>query len=205
MSMRALTGVAMIVAGVSLALWTLVHPWGTFAGADIGQTQQWMVSHTFHFLAAAFGLIGLLGFAQRQFTVAGSLERAGFTLAFIGTIFFAGTGMFTAFLWPVIARGAPHLAELSGPFFTPPHPMIVITSLSYSIGHIVFGVALARAGVIEKWGAAALVLGGAMMLVPPAPLSPLPWIVFPLGGVVFGFGLASLRLAARERVMAAAA
>jgi len=137
--------------------------------------------------------------------VAGPLERAGFALAFVGTILFAGTGMFTAFLWPVIARDAPHLAELSGPFFTPPHPMIVVTSLSYAIGHMLFGFALARAGAIATWGAASLVLGGAMLLVPPTPLSPLPWIVFPAGGVVFGIGLASLRLAVQPRIMTAAA
>ena len=202
--MRSLTGVAMILSGVSMALWTLVHPWGTLVGAEIGRTQQWMVSHTFHFLAATFGLIGLLGLAYRQFTVARPLERAAFTVAFIGTILFAGTGMFTAFLWPIIARNAPHMAELSGPFFTPPHPIVVLTTLTYAIGHMLLGIALARAGAIAGWGAAALVLGGAMMLVPPAPFSPMPWIVFPVGGVVFGIGLAALRLAARDRLTSAA-
>ena len=162
-----------------------------------------MVSHTFHFLAAAFGLIGLLGFSHRQFTVARPFERAGFILAFIGTMLFAGTGMFTAFLWPLIARTAPHMVELSGPFFTPPHPMVVITTLTYSIGHMLFGVALSRAGVIAAWGAVALVLGGAMMLAPPAPLSPLPWIVFSLSGVVFGTGLAALGLAGRADLTSA--
>lgn len=202
--MSSLSGVALILAGISLALFPVTHPWGSLAGPEIGGSGQWMMAHTFHFLAAGFGLVGLLGFVEREVTSAGRLERTGFVLAFAGTILFAGTGMFTAFLWPVLARNAPHLTELNGPFFSPPHPIIVITTITYSLGHILFGVALARAHRMALWGAVALVVGALLLMIPPPPLGSLPWIVFPAGGVLFGAGLAALGLALRDPVGGAA-
>lgn len=193
---NSLCGLALILAGISVALWPLTHPWGSFAGAAIGQSRQWMLAHSFHFLAAAFGLVGLLGFVEREVTSAGRLERTGYAIAFAGTILFAATGLFTASLRPVLARHAPHLTELNGPFFSPPHPIILITTITYSVGHIL-GVALARAQAMAVWGAAALAVGALLLMIPPTPLSPLPWLMFPIAGVVFGLGLAALGLAMR--------
>jgi hypothetical protein len=197
-TIHSLCGIALMLSGASVALWPLTHPWGTFTGAVIGQSQQWMVAHTFHFLAGAFGLLGLLGFVERQVTVASTFERFAFVLAFLGTMLFAATGLFTAFLWPVLARNAPALTELQGPFFSPPHPLILITTISYSMGYILLAIALLRTHAMAKWGALLLMAGAFLMMIPPAPLSPLPWVVFPVGGVVFGSGLAALGLVVRN-------
>lgn len=197
MSMIKTGGAALILAGVSVALWPVTHPWGTITGSDIGQSGQWIVSHTFHFLAAVFGLFGLLGLVEREARTAGWLERSAFALAFMGTILFAGTGVITAFLWPVIAAEAPHLTELHGPIFTPPHPLLVSTGLLYGVGHALLGAALLRAGVIPRWTGGLLILGAVLLLAPPAPIGPLPWILFPMSGVIFGTGLAGLGLSMR--------
>lgn len=191
-------GLALVLSGVSVALWRLTHPWGSIAGAEIGRSGQWMVAHTFHFLAALFGLVGLLGLVEREVKMAGSLERVGFAVAFTGTILFAGTGVFTAFLWPVLAREAPQLTELHGPFYSPLHPLILVTAVTYSLGHILLGLALVRAGAIGLWVGGTLVVGAVLLLLPPPPLSPLPWLVFPIGGVAFGVGLAALGFAVRR-------
>ena len=42
-----------------------------------------------------------------------------------------GTGVITAFVWPIFAEHAPGLTELSGPIFSPPHPVIGITAVLY--------------------------------------------------------------------------
>ncbi len=201
---NSLCGLALMLAGVSVALWPLTHPWGSVAGADIGRSGQWMVAHTFHFLAALFGLLGLLGLVEREVKTARAFERVAFLLAFVGTILFAGSGVFTAFLWPVLARNAPALTELQGPFFSPPHPLILVTTISYSLGYILLGIALVRAHALAQWGAIALVLGAFLLMIPPAPLSPLPWIVFPAGGVLFGIGITALGLAVQSAFRAAA-
>ena len=191
-------GAALILAGVSVSLWTLTHPWGSVAGAEVGGSTQWMLSHTFHFLAALFGLFGLLGLVEREFGSAGPVERWGFIIAFAGTTLFAATGAFTAFAWPILAHNAPALVEANGPFFTPPHPLIVTTAALYSIGHAVLALALAQRRVLPALGATAIVVGGVLLLIPPPPLSPLPWVVFPIGGVMFGAGLAMLGMVVRR-------
>lgn len=37
-----------------------------------------MLAHTFHFLAGSLGLLGLLGFVEREVKVARTLERVAF-------------------------------------------------------------------------------------------------------------------------------
>lgn len=192
MAFHALSGFMLMMAGVSVALWPLTHPWGTFVGPEVARTGQWMLAHTFHFLAGLFGLLGLLGLIDRQVRSSSTLERVGFAVAFVGTILFASTGVFTAFLWPVLAQHAPALTEPHGPFFMPPHPTILVTSLLYSTGYALLAVALGRAGVVERWAVVSTVVGALLLLVPPAPLGPLPWVAFPLGGVLFGAGLVGL-------------
>ena len=184
-------GFALVIAGISVALWTTVHPWGTIAGPEVGGSGRWMASHTFHFLGGFFGSLGLLGLVHRQ-AGAGGLERTGFIVAFIGAVMFTGTGIITAFVWPIMAEHAPVLTELSGPIFTPPHPVIGITALLFSVGFILLWISLARQGLLSKALAGAGVLGALLLIPPPPPLSPVPWIVFPAGGVLFGVGLVAL-------------
>ncbi len=189
-------GVSLLIAGCSVALWPLVHPWGTIAGPEVGASSGWAVSHTFHFLGGFFASIGLLGLANRQST-AGKLERVGYFVAFAGTVMFTGTGIITAFVWPLLATNAPALVELSGPFFSPPHPVIGVTALAFSVGYILLGIALSRSGVIGKGATAALIVGALLLIPPPPPLSPVPWLVFPLGGLLMGGGIAAIGLAVR--------
>ncbi len=190
-------GMCLMIGGLAVALWTLSHPWGTIAGPEVGASVGWIVSHTLHFVGGFFGSIGLLGLVGRQPT-ATRLERVGFFVAFAGTVMFTGTGIITGFMWPIMATHAPELVELSGPFFTPPHPVIGITALAYSVGYILLSVALARSEVIA-WSAAAMAVIGAVLLIPPPPpLSPVPWVFFPVGGLLLGLGQIAIGMAVRS-------
>lgn len=186
-----LYGASFVLAGVSLALWTTIHPWGTIAGPEVGGSTRWLISHTFHFIGGLFASIGLLGLHQR---LAGGtrLESAGFMTAFVGSVMFTGTGVITAFVWPIFARHAPVLTEHSGPIFSPPHPVIGITAVLFSVGFILLWVALAKQGTLAKGVAGAAILGALLLIPPPPPLSPVPWIIIPIGGILFGVGLVSL-------------
>lgn len=197
-NLRTVCGVAMLLAGLSVALWAITHPWGTIAGPEVGASGRWMVSHTFHFLAGFFASIGLLALAPRQFADSSRLERVGYLTAFIGSVMFTGTGIITAFVWPLLAANAPQLVELSGPFFSPPHPIIGITAIAFSLGYILLAVALARAGILSRAVAAMTVVGAVLLVPPPPPLSPVPWLIFPVGGALLGIGIAALGLAIRS-------
>lgn len=194
-----LYGISFILAGVSVALWTVVHPWGTVAGPEVGASGRWLLSHTLHFTGGLFASLGLLAFAPRQLREeVATLERAGFFVAFTGAVLFTGTGVITAFVWPILANHAPALTEASGPIFSPPHPVIGITAVAFSLGFILLSVALLRAGVLSKVGAVAFVIGAALLIPPPPPLSPVPWVLFPVGGVLFGLGFVQLGVAVRS-------
>ncbi len=190
-------GSSFVVSGLSVALWALVHPWGTVAGPEVGSSTGWAVSHTFHFMGGFFASIGLLAFAERQ-SMAGRLERVGYFVAFAGSIMFTGTGIITAFVWPLLASNAPGLVELTGPFFSPPHPIIGITAVAFSAGFILLSIALARSTILSRAAAASLVVGALLLVPPPPPLSPVPWLFFPVGGTLMGIGLIAMGLAVRS-------
>lgn len=186
-----LYGASFVLAGVSLALWATVHPWGTIAGPEVGGSTRWLISHTFHFTGGLFASIGLLGLHQRL-TGGTRLEGVAFMTAFVGSLMFTGTGVITAFMWPIFAEHAPALTELTGPIFSPPHPVIGITAVLFSLGFLLLWVAFARQGTLAKGVAGAASLGALLLIPPPPPLSPVPWIILPIGGVLFGVGLVSL-------------
>lgn len=152
-----------------------------------------MMSHTFHFTAGLFASVGLLALAPRQFGRVSTFERVGFLVAFVGSVMFTGTGVITAFVWPILATHAPALVEVSGPFFSPPHPIIGVTAVTFSLGYILLAAAFARQKLISRGMAAATALGAALLIPPPPPLSPVPWVFFPMGGVLLGIGLVALR------------
>jgi hypothetical protein len=199
------SGTAFVLAGVSLALWPALHPWNQIAGAHAAQSSAWLVSHTFHFLAGFFALVGLAGLAARPRTAATPLGVAAYAAAFLGAALFAATGVFTAFLWPTVARHAPALVEVSGPFFSPPHPLIGISTVLFCGGFLLLAVVLRRAGVLSSAAGAMLAAGALLLVVPPPPITPLPWPLFVAAGVVFGAGLAQLGLALRRAPAPAAA
>ena len=180
-----------LIAGVSVALWTTVHPWGTIVGPEVGGSTRWLISHSFHFTGGLFAALGLLGLHKRL-DGAPRLEGVGFVVAFLGAVMFTGTGIITAFVWPIFAEHAPVLTELEGPVFTPPHPVIGVTAVLFSVGFLLLWTSLARQGQLAKVVAGLASVGALLLVPPPPPLSPVPWIVFPVGGVLFGLGLASL-------------
>ena len=182
-------GLSLVLAGSFIALWATSHPWGTIAGPEVGGSTQWAFSHTCHFLGGFFASIGLLGLLGRQFDGAGKLEQAGFFITFVGTLMYTATGVITAFIWPLLADHAPQMTELSGPIFSPPHPVIAITALAFSLGFSLLFIALARAGLLSKISAAIFVAGALLLVPPPPPLSQVPWVIFPIGGLVLGIGV----------------
>jgi len=190
-TMIRLCGLACIVGGFCLAGFVLVHPWDQLLGAEIARTARWQIAHTLHFVGALFALLGLLGIFARQREQLGSFGLVGFVLSFMGNAMFLGTGMITAFIWPMLAVHAPATVEPGGAIFGWPHSVLAfaLTAVTLSIGYVLFGVAMVRAGVFPRWSIVMLVVGAILGMLPPHPMGMLPWGGLVFGGVLYGAAL----------------
>jgi hypothetical protein len=189
------SGLALLVGGVLLAGHLISHPEGQVAGPHVAMTHGWAVSHSLHFYSAVFLLLGVVGLYARQSERLGTLGALGFVVALVGTGMYVGTGIITAFLWPVVATHAPALTEATGPMFSPPLLVIPATGTLFALGYIMLGIATLRAGVLPRWGGLLMALGALLAMMPPHPIGPTPWIVLQLGGALFAAGAAWLGFA----------
>jgi hypothetical protein len=180
-----------MIGGMCLAAFVLVHPWDQLLGAEIARTPAWRIAHGLHFLGAAFALLGLTGlFAQQR----DSLSRwgvLGFILSLLGNGMFLGTGMITAFIWPMLAFYAPLCIGAGGPIFGSPLslPAFSLTAALFISGYGLFGFATLRAGVLPRVPTVLLVIGAILGMLPPHPVGALPWWALVFGGVLYGMGL----------------
>ncbi|MBM3941922.1 MAG: hypothetical protein FJ316_03170 [SAR202 cluster bacterium] len=188
------SGLALVLGGVSFALFMLLHPFGELEGAEVTMRWNWVPAHTFHFLGAMFTLLGIIGLYARHDGALGRLGAIGFVIAFIGTAMFVGTGMFTAWVWPVIARHVPAFVAPGGPLFND-SSTVGFTAAPYALmtlGYILFGAAMLKAKVMPRWAVIMSMLGIVLFCVPVHPVGPVPWIVRVIGALVFGGALAWL-------------
>lgn len=184
-----LCGAANIVGGVAIAIFVLSHPWGHFVGADVGVTRGWRIAHTFHFVGATSSLVGLMGLYAVQARRAGRFGLIAFLLAFVGTGMFVGSGMLTAFVWPMVAAQAPAAVEHGGAMFAfPALASLALTAATLSVGYLLFAAASWRAGVLRRDAVLVWAVGGALGMVPPQPLGPMPWAGLVASGVVYSVG-----------------
>jgi hypothetical protein len=186
-----LNGVACILGGIFLTAFVLVHPWDQLLGAEIARTPQWRLAHTFHFVGAAFALAGLPGLFAQQRAALGWFGLTGFALSFLGNAMFLGTGMITAFIWPMLAVDAPTCVEVGGPIFGSPVSVLafVLTAIILVLGYVLFGIATLWAGVLPRTVTLLLVIGAILGMLPPHPVGALPWWALVLGGVLYGAAL----------------
>jgi hypothetical protein len=189
----------LILGGISFALFMLLHPYGQLAGAQAAQQPTWIPAHTFHFLGALCTLFGLVGLYSLLAESAGRIGQWGFVLALIGMAMFTGTGMITAYLWPVIADYAPEFVAADGPMFNVPLAARTIeaTYLFMVVGFGLLGLAIARSGKLPQQAGWLLIVGIVLFSVPVEPFGPFPWIVRVVGGLTFGAALAWIGLLLR--------
>ena len=184
-------GLALVPAGVLMAVATLLHPSRETAATIIATEVGLVAAHFLYTLAWLLVLLGLPGLYASQRRSMGRLGLAGFLAGFSGTYLIAVTGNF-GFFAPVMAKEAPATLDAIGQYL----PVVVINGLAailFMIGYLLFGIAMAKtatlprlSGVLVAVGAPAHLLGfGVAQLV-----STVAWPVAVLGSVSLGAGLA---------------
>lgn len=185
------SGALIAAGGVSLAAFVLIHPFDQLAGAQAMHHSRWIPAHTLHFLGSVFAILGLPALYVRNLSRAGASGLIAFLLAFVGTAMFAGTGLITAYLWPLLAKHAPALIEGDGAIFTD-RLSTWVTAAPYALmvpGYALIAVVLMRARSMPLVAGLLLIAGVLLFAAPVHPVGPAPWILRVTGGVLFGAAL----------------
>lgn len=182
------SGAALVLGGASLALFMVVHPYGEIAGAHAAHSVRWVPAHSLHFAGALLVLLGLPGMYARQMRQTGRLGLVAAVLAMAGTAMFVGTGMITAFIWPVVAQATPEFVAADGPMFADPLPRFA-TDAPYAgmvLGFVLLAAASIRARTLPLETSVVLAIGVVLFSSPVEPVGPLPFILRVIGALAFG-------------------
>lgn len=176
-----LTGAAGICAVVAGAI---------FIGVQIGHpdmdttsitTTEVVFRNSLKILMAVLAVAGLTGMYLSQIRRNGVLGLIGYVVLTIGYLLIMSTTFVSAYVLPAIAGTDPGFVKdviAAGTNDTPAGDlgalgtMIQIQGFAYLAGGLLFGIALYRAGVLARWAAALLAVGGvisvALSLMPDA-------------------------------------
>lgn len=164
------SGLLAIAAGAYMVVLPFVHP-SDAAGV---QSAAWVPVHLLYFAALTVILLVLVGIFARQLQRAGRLGLAGFLTAFVGTAM-------------LLLEGREHLFSPDFGQGTPLGlPELIVASLVFSIGYILLGAAIVRAGVLPRGAGILLAVGGPIVAFSP-PIGVQAILI--VGHVLFGFGL----------------
>lgn len=164
------TGLLAVAAGASTFLAPILHP-------EDPQTPAWVPVHLLSFATLIVVLLVLVGVFVRQLPRTGRLGLAGFLAAFVGTSM-------------MLMEGREHLFSHDFGQGTPVGLwQLISTSLVFSVGYILLGVAVFRAGLLPRGAGVLLAVGGPIVAFSP-PIGIMAVLV--VGHTLFGAGLAWL-------------
>lgn len=164
------TGLLAMAAGASTFLSPILHP-------DDPGSAAWVPVHLLSFATLIAVLLVLVGVFVRQLPRSGRLGLAGFLAAFVGTSM-------------MLMEGREHLFSRDFGQGTPVGLwQLIATSLVFSVGYILLGVAIYRAGVLPRGAGVLLAVGGPIVAFSP-PIGILAVLI--VGHALFGAGLAWL-------------
>jgi hypothetical protein len=164
-------GVAAVASGAIFIGVQINHP--PFDIASITTTEL-AVRNSLKVLMAALALVGITGMYLSQVRRNGVLGLLGYLLLGVGYLVIMSTTFVAAFVLPSIAGTDPSyvrdvLAVFTGGTATGDIGLLgmafQVQSLCYLAGGLVFGIALYRAGVLARWAAALLAVGGVVTVV----------------------------------------
>ncbi len=187
-----LSGIACILAGLLLALATLIHPSRETPEIILAQELRLVAAHWLFTFSCGFLLLGLPGLYVAQSERAGRLGLVSFLILFFGTLFFAVSNNY-GFIAPVLAAQAPAMLDAINAY----PPIVTLNALlavGFFLGFIFFGIATLRARVLPRQTGILMAIGSPLNMV-GAVLGLLVfeafWIVAILGALALGLGLAS--------------
>ena len=185
------SGIACILAGLFLALATLIHPSRETPEIILEQEVRLVAAHWLFTFSCGFLLLGLPGLYAAQSERAGRLGLVGFLMLFFGTLFFAISNNY-GFIAPVLAAQAPAMLDAINAY-PPVVALNALLAVGFFVGFILFGIATLRARVLPRQTGILMIMGSPLNMVGAVLgllVSEALWIVAILGALVLGLGLA---------------
>ncbi len=178
------SGLALLVAGM-LWLLSIFHPPDTLDGM---LAPAWGPSHYVTAIASVFLVFGLIGLYAYQVAKVGWLGLIAFILSLAASAMLTSAELFAGALAPTLAAN-PATQSLVNPRQAGPF-VIVIGAIAVlaTVGNILLGIAIMRAGVLPRW-AGLLIIIGYVFLAFGIGLPALA-IISPVGIVLSGLGYA---------------
>ena len=162
------SGLLAVAAGASMMLAPWIHP-------ESPQSAAWVPVHLLYFATVMAIQLVLIGIFAGQLRRAGRLGVIGFLAAFLGTAM-------------GLLEGREHLFSQDFGQGTPAGLwQLILTALVFSVGYILLGVAISRAGVLPRAAGLVLAISGPIVAFSP-PIG--IFTVLVVGHAVFGLGLA---------------
>ena len=184
------SGIACILAGLLLALATLIHPSRETPEIILEQEVRLVVAHWLFTFSCGFLLLGLPGLYVAQSERAGRLGPVSFLMLFFGTLFFAVSNNY-GFIAPVLAAQAPAMLDAINAY-PPVVALNALLAVGFFLGFILFGIATLRARVLPRQTGILMIMGSPLNMVGAVLgllVSETLWIVAILGALVLGLGL----------------
>lgn len=148
------SGLIAMLGGILFSVAAFIHP----NGEDLAAVSMpnWVPAHLLAFVSVSLMHLSLIGLYARQVEQAGWLGLVGFLLAFVGGAFAIVIQYVTSTVIPLIATQAP---ALFGQAMTPPSFAPPLFVLGFILGHVLFGFATIRAGVLPRGSGVLVVVG----------------------------------------------
>jgi hypothetical protein len=142
----------------------------------------WPYLSVMAFALAAVMPFVILAIYACQIEETGVLGLVGLTMSLIGMVAYLGFQFDMAFVWPVLAARAPELVDFSGPMFRDPRFAFIHFWMGpvYSVGVLLFGIALIKARVFPRTASVLFMLG---VILSAGALFP-PFLIRAVGGVL---------------------
>jgi len=158
--------VAAMAGGLLFIAVQIKHPHLT---ADFVTTREYAFRETMKIVMAVLSLIGITGIYLRQVRQTGVLGLVGYVVLGLGYLAILSNQVVAVFVLPILAPQEPeYVTDVLGVATSRPpvgdigalQSFIQLGGFAYILGGILFGVALFRAGILARWAAALLTVGG---------------------------------------------
>ena len=159
-------GLAAVAGGLLFIAVQLKHP---HLDAAFTTTTEWAVRETMKIGMAVLSLIGITGIYLRQVKQTGVLGLVGYVVMGLGYLAILSNQVVAVFVLPILAPREPvYVTDVLGVAVSRPpvgdigalQSFIQLGGGAYIVGGILFGIALFRAGILARWAAALLAVGG---------------------------------------------